>query len=49
MIVLTVRRVAMLFRAPWWSSISIMFLAGCEKETERCDIFSTNLPVETSV
>ncbi len=44
MIVLTVRSVATFFRAPWWSSMLTMFLEGCEKETDRCDMSLTSLP-----
>ena len=42
--VFTVRSVATFFRAPWCSSIVIVFLDGWEKQTERCDMSLTSLP-----
>lgn len=44
--VLTVRRVATFLRAPWCSSILMVDLWGCEKETERCDMSLTSLPID---
>ncbi len=46
--VLTVRRVATFLRAPWCSSMLMTDLRGCEKETERCDMSLTSLPVDES-
>ena len=43
--VLTVRRVATFFRAPWWSSMSTVVLFGREKQTFKWERFSTSLPV----
>ena len=47
MMVLTVRRVATPLREPWCSSISMVFLADVEKETDRWDMSLTSLPVQT--
>ena len=44
MMVLTVRRVATLLRAPWCSSMLTTFREGWEKQTARCAMFFTSLP-----
>lgn len=46
MIVLTVRRVATFLRLPWWISMLIMFLLGCEKLTATWLRLLVSFPVE---
>ena len=38
------RSVATFLRAPWCNSMVMVFLDGCEKQTERWDISLMSLP-----